>query len=338
MNSHDGAHHKQYVDAYEATGVQKVIGAPRVVEGKHKNGSPMQLTLSVSVQPDGTYMAILYRRTEIEARLKAEQEVAQHEAELLHMKLECLQLKLSLTGVTGISHSSHGYESPSVVVRPGVLKVAWRKETYPNTLPTPESKGICIAAFLHEGKLHGQRFKNGELGNDMQIKPGSHAFVKANGREPFLRLNLLSCEFGHACGHPQLACEEPILFAGEVEIDASSRLLRWNNLSGTYQCSDAMAFQTGLPLDKFWAVTSSPDSLPCECEQIHLTFDTTLYKVLSTSELEFQAARHRWGTCIQNLLAEDALALEQHQRYQHALEEWCLAVTKYGYKSAVDHK
>ena len=319
MNGH---FESRLVDASEA------IGASRAVECKHKDGSAVPVTLSVSAKPDGAVTAVLYRRSETEAQLKAaEQRLAQSEADLLKMQLECLRLQLVQAGVPGMPNVASGYESPPPVLRPGVLKAAWAKEYHPNTLPTPGSQGICIAAFFDRNMLTGRIFKDGMLGRDLTIKPGSHAFVKTNNREPFLRMSMMSCEFGAACGHPQLACEEPVLFAGEVEVDASGQLLRWNSMSGTYKCNHAMAFQAGLPLDKFWAVaTSIDDAYALRCEQICISSNLLLFKVLPTSELDFKAARQRWNTCIERLLVNDAVASYHYQTFQHALSEFSLAV------------
>ena len=52
--------------------------------------------------------------------------------------------------------------------------------------------------------------------------------------------------------------------AGELEVDDQQRLVRWSNLSGTYQCPDRMSFQANLPLDRFYAVMSPSDSQSME--------------------------------------------------------------------------
>ena len=45
--------------------------------------------------------------------------------------------------------------------------------------------------------------------------------------------------------------------AGEVEFDAGARVERWANVSGTYKCPTATAQQAGLPMEKFFFVSSS---------------------------------------------------------------------------------
>ena len=87
----------------------------------------------------------------------------------------------------------------------------------------------------------------------IRIRPGSHAFVRVVG-EPYLRVGLFAATFGEACGHRQLANEQPVLYAGEIEFGENGELLRWSNLTGTYRCPDSHASQAGMPLDRFWAV------------------------------------------------------------------------------------
>jgi len=50
--------------------------------------------------------------------------------------------------------------------------------------------------------------------------------------EPFLRLNPTPCDFGGAHGHPQLASEMPVLYAGEIEVGPGGAIIRWSNKSG----------------------------------------------------------------------------------------------------------
>jgi len=42
------------------------------------------------------------------------------------------------------------------------------------------------------------------------------------------------------------------------EFDGEERIVRWNNLSGTYQAPDDLASQAGLPMDRFWAFRKTP--------------------------------------------------------------------------------
>ena len=103
--------------------------------------------------------------------------------------------------------------------------------------------------------------QDGTLGRKIEIKPGSHAFVKLNSDEGFIRVALKGTDFGQACGHPHLARGVPVLYAGEMEFGREKgHLVRWSNMSGTYRCAEEDAFQAGLRLDNFWVV-KCPDEL-----------------------------------------------------------------------------
>ena len=140
---------------------------------------------------------------------------------------------------------------------------------------------ICVAATLNpNNETLSCHFLNmsssSESSNiaDVKLKVGSHVFVKVPG-ERHLRVALGACPFGHGLGHRQLAKEQPVLYAGacttilystsydekdrldsddcckllpslavgEIDIGENMELVRWNNMSGTYQCSHDMAFQ-----------------------------------------------------------------------------------------------
>ena len=60
--------------------------------------------------------------------------------------------------------------------------------------------------------------------------------------------------FGKASGHGMLSNEQPVLFAGEIEITENGQLTRWNNMSGTYKFHQEYSVQAELPLDRFWGV------------------------------------------------------------------------------------
>ena len=74
------------------------------------------------------------------------------------------------------------------------------------------------------------------------LSEGTHAFVKMP-HESFLRVSIVASGFGESSGHPHLSLEQPVEFAGEVELNAEGRLVRWNNLSGTYRIPKSRAFQ-----------------------------------------------------------------------------------------------
>lgn len=88
---------------------------------------------------------------------------------------------------------------------------------------------------------------------DAPLKPGSHAFVLVPG-ERRLRISTHAAHFGNVAGHPQLATEASVLFAGEVLLGETGEVLAWSNMSGTYRPPRGLAAQVDLPLDLLWVV------------------------------------------------------------------------------------
>ena len=82
--------------------------------------------------------------------------------------------------------------------------------------------------------------------------------------ENFIRASILGHEFGSAKGHGALCSEQPVLLAGEIELNDLGQLKRWNNISGTYRFPRQHAPQARLPLIHFWGlsppVAESPKS------------------------------------------------------------------------------
>ena len=116
----------------------------------------------------------------------------------------------------------------------------------------------CLAVTI-DASLNGcaHILSSSGIGRAMTIKPGTHAFVALQqdtfDKKPFFRVTLMSFAFGSSCGHPNLANEQDVLFAGEIEFGSEERIIRWNNLSDTYHAPEELANQAGLPMDMFWA-------------------------------------------------------------------------------------
>lgn len=120
--------------------------------------------------------------------------------------------------------------------------------------PLPKSRSVCIAVVLDDAhKVHGKQMRGLKIEGVAKVCRGSHAFVRVAG-ESFLRVAFAAAPFGSSSGHGFLADAKPVLYAGELEVDEDSRLIRWNNLSGTYRPDSSMAFQAGLPIDRFFPV------------------------------------------------------------------------------------
>ena len=139
----------------------------------------------------------------------------------------------------------------------------------PLEMPIPTATFPCLALQCNQQGVYSARFFSGlEPGEARCIKPGSHTFVQLLG-EDFLRVSIRAFEFGRAKGHGGLSDNHPVLFAGEMEINQQGELTRWNNMSGTYCFPEQHAFQAGLPLSSFWAVTQQPQTQkPTDCLEV----------------------------------------------------------------------
>jgi len=304
-----------------------------VVRGRCRDGSSVSLTLSVSpCATPGHYVGILYPRSEMEARIKMEAELIAKTNELLESDIERLKLQV-LAGAP---------ITPAAVVRDAKVVEAWTgswTKPVPCSTSYPDVKFSCLAAcpdalgnsvkcrWLHRGRSLGEEI--------VELMPGSHAFVKVHN-EAFLRLSPLGTQFGTASGHPQLADEKPVLYAGEVEVDQHGLVLRWSNLSGTYRADDTMCFQTELPLDKFWAVLNDKADEAEDPERYITTSRTVLLRrVLAVSDKDLLDMRHEWEAHMQGLYQSNPKAYACYQRIEESKNERCNAVGKYGYLTHV---
>lgn len=192
---------------------------------------------------------------------------------------------------------------------PIVLTEAGTGKGVPKTIELHESSsgGVvypCIA-WTPDGAEPPRLLTRAGMGKEKPLSEGTHAFVKMP-HESFLRVSIMASDFGESSGHPHLSLEQPVEFAGEIELNAEGRLVRWNNLSGTYQIPRSQAFQVladlslsthsgtpssaqfvlhapllppqaGLPLDVFWAVHDRNEALPSESFVVR-TANATLVK------------------------------------------------------------
>jgi len=151
-----------------------------------------------------------------------------------------------------------------------VLIEAWTEKSFSTTphatddFMTPPVKFPGIV-WQHGNSSPTRLLTRKGLGREKKISCGSHAFVLMPG-ESGLRVAIMAYPFGEAAGHPGLGQEEPVVFAGEFEVDEEGQLVRWNNMSGTYKSPESLAHQAGLPMDKFYAVRPrlpAAEHLPC---------------------------------------------------------------------------
>ena len=122
---------------------------------------------------------------------------------------------------------------------------------------------------------------------------------------------------------------QPVLYAGEMEFNDQQQLLRWNNMSGTYQCDPNHSYQTGLPFERFWRLGLQPTVVD-EATSICISETEWLVKVLIHTEAQFDTANVHWEALLESCLSDDARVA--YGRLQSMVTERCLAVNM-GYRS-----
>ena len=134
--------------------------------------------------------------------------------------------------------------------------------------PIPKPRMPYLALRCNENSQCSARtLKDTELGAHIAIKPGSHALGSCRvPREDFIRAAKTRSLFGKTLGHGILSDEHPVLFAGEIETNEDSQLVRWNNVSGTYRFHEQHASQAELPLDRFWGLVEDTEE-PMRAEE-----------------------------------------------------------------------
>jgi hypothetical protein len=343
------------------------------VVGRHKDGSTISLTLSVSpCAATGEYIGILYRRSDVEARFRAEAAEARAnvEAQLQAKVNELLESEIARLQLLIRAGSDASTEPIAISREPSLITAwtgEWRKFEWADSWQVPSASFSCCATvFDKKGRMQSCYWlrRGNILGDKAVLAPGSHAFVKVL-TEPFLRVSPNAHKFGKAAGHPQLANEQPVLYAGEVELDENSAIVRWNNLSGTYKAEDSMCFQTGLALDRFWAVHPVPaSSLTTNGEAaedkppqppsagldraagyssdeedsaryVRVSPTVTLRRVLSLSDEALEGVRSDWDARVRVLCERDQMARRCFRQVQTSLNERCQAVLRYGYLTRV---
>jgi len=84
---------------------------------------------------------------------------------------------------------------------------------------TRATKGFSLAVTVDDatGRYTAVLMRDGTSMRATEITPGSHAFVKAPG-EQHLRVALKGTKFGEAAGHPNLASEGDVQYAGHIDL------------------------------------------------------------------------------------------------------------------------
>jgi len=293
------------------------------------------------VHTSGEMYAVLlveatYQQKEFQLEIKQKEDhailqEAQSKNNILEEQLDRLEAEIGHSALLGQQCPT----SPMRIAQQGeAWTPSWREASATDESKVVDVNGICLAVQQSEDGVHfaARLLKRGLVfGKSMVLKAGSHAFVQVMN-ESFMRVALPSHEFGDAPGHPHLATEQEVLYAGEVEFDEDQILTRWCNLSGTYKCPDHMAFQASLPLDKFWAVSDPEGSLSDSI--VHCVPNgVTLRKILAFSDEDFQNLQLAWQGRLRQWLSTDPTHDKQYRELDDAIKERQIAVKKFGYMS-----
>ncbi|CAE7851713.1 unnamed protein product [Symbiodinium microadriaticum] len=121
-----------------------------------------------------------------------------------------------------------------------------------------ETRKFTALAHLTEPQAVGQQLQwDSRREVTVLPQPGTYAVVKCAGEHFFRALFTQPATLGLAGGHAGLAAEQPVLFAGEIQLGPNSELQAWTNVTGTYHFPEDLAQQSGLPADAFWAFQPS---------------------------------------------------------------------------------
>ena len=139
MTEIDAAHHSEFVERFETTGIARVIGRPREVQGKHRAGHALSLRLAVTPgSRPGKYIGILYDQSNRERIWNAEME----------------RVKLEIQSSAGILGSSTSTDLKSI--RRGSFQTEawnpgnWQPAFLPDRPPV-EKLPVVLGAFSDDG-------------------------------------------------------------------------------------------------------------------------------------------------------------------------------------------
>jgi len=292
-----------------------------------------------------------------DAQKKMAQQETKFEDELLHVQLEKLKLQMQFwpassssgrSGLTKVQRRgkmkkispdlitvTHGGTSIGQSHDAAGLTESNDDEAERHTLP----EIACAAVYTQDGHSFTSKMLQNSLGSsscsdglsELALAPGSHAFVKLPGEE-YIRVGLATVGFGEAFGHRQLANQQPVLFAGEIEFSEKQTLLRWNNCSGTYKCPDGIVFQAGLPLEKYYTVISLPETEEARSKALFFPkLNTWMQKALSHEDADFIAKQKEWEDLHQEFLLKRPGAEECYTSLSSMISERRHAIENYGF-------
>ncbi|WP_374090576.1 PAS domain S-box protein [Methylomicrobium lacus] len=200
--------HDQYLKNHIETGVSKIIGIGREVEGLHKNGSTVPLDLSVAeflIDGEIFFTGIL---RDIRQRKRQEQENRQHLEELAHVT------RLGLMGemASGIAHE---------VNQPLTAIVAYTEVSLSLlTMPAPDT--VKLAGIL--AKTHQQALRAGQIIHRMRdfvrTKTTTRKAVSINQLiKDCIGMCATEVKLQNIALELELADDLPVVYINEVQIE-----------------------------------------------------------------------------------------------------------------------
>jgi hypothetical protein len=333
----------------EATS-RRQFASQLIIKDRCDRQTSLELELAASLAENRLHAEIKVERglarvqVEEVASMATDQAVAAR-ALTLSVQLDRAELEIEKLASQRVLLSDHPMNVLKKIPRSRKLREAWadgadwqhsKDEPMIDTGPKMPSLAITSQDETH---FEATILKKDGLGRVAKIKAGSHAFVCMEG-EQYLRMGSKASPFGSAAGHPQLALESPALYAGEIEFGDQQNILRWSNLSGTYKAADQMAYQAGLPLDKFWAVQvgapTEEDRRRCISFKNSADEEVWLRKILDFSETDFAMAHAKWLQSLESMLENNSEAKACDVRLRDMTAQLRNAVGRYGYLSQIE--
>ena len=171
------------------------------------------------------------------------------------------------------SHGDHPYTG----VSPWPLDATppWRNAGVDVVRCFIEQPSLRVKARAHrppEGCELCHRGAEGGFEYEVELAEGAYAVVRCANEALPRPIKTQPALLGRAGGHVTLACERPVLFAGEVQLDRNAKIIAWTLVSGTYQLPDSAAAQSTLPPSLLWRFIEATEvpKLPEHAETLKL--------------------------------------------------------------------
>ncbi len=163
-------------------------------------------------------------------------------------KRRCLKLKPLLW---------HPLDQRNIGAQPSDDPVPWRVAGVPvvKLWPLPAGGTVRFRATkrtLPNAPNDAAHIGVADGGEEVQLRPGTYAAVKVQGGSFYMALFTDPAQYGDAGGHPALAFEGPVVFAGEVKLDHTMCVTAWDLKSGTFAIPRRHRGQSELPDHLYW--------------------------------------------------------------------------------------